>query len=880
MSLFRRLRYLFRRQRVEDDMAEEMRFHLEQRAAELAAAGLSAEEARDAAQRRFGNTASLQEQAREQRGWGWLERFRQDLTHAARQLRRAPGFSLLAIVTLGLGIGANTAMFSVLNGILLKPLPYPELDRLERFYRTTPTHPDGNFSAADFLELRAARQDYGEVVAYTAAGASLSEPGYPAEMAYAARATPDLLTLLGVQAQLGRNFRPHEDTPGRDRVVILSHRMWRNRFDRSPDVIGRTIRVDGEPHEIIGVLPESFNDWRYLGGVDFFRPLALTAEQARDRHATDLRVVGRRANTLTAAESAAFASALGARLAREFPEANAGSRWRTVLLQKDAAGGSGLVVLPMLIALSAAVLMIACSNLANLLLARTMARARELAVRAALGASRLQLLRPLFLEALLLSLAGGTLALLVAHAFNHWAAVRSTADNGEQVRLVLDHAVLGWALLASLITATAFAVAPALFALRLDLNQTLKSGGRGATAGRGQQRFRQLLIIAQFALAMVLLAGAALFIRGLGDLQNRRAGWETAHVVTGSALLPAARYGDAEKMTAFHRLTLERLAALPGVAAVSLSTATPFFDWTDIRKFVVEGRALPPPGQEPVAMVNLISPDYLATFNTRLVAGRTFTDRDNAGATRVALVSQSTARALFGTAEPLGRRLAVAGSPTPAWAEVVGVVADIQSSDPEPGTVSGRVYLPLAQEPRGQLEIAVRTNGVAPVTLVDPIRAVMTELDGDLPIRRLAPADVVIDRTFYQLRFLRDMLTAIGLLGLALASLGIYGVVTRTMAQRTDEFAVRLALGASAADITRLVLGSGVRQALLGSALGLLGAFAVSAGIAAAFPGIRANNPLVLAATTLVLVSIALVACWLPARRAGRIDAISALRAE
>ncbi|MBX3738457.1 MAG: ABC transporter permease [Candidatus Didemnitutus sp.] len=880
MNFRRRLRTLFRRRNAEAEMAEEMRFHLEQRAADYVADGLSPTDAHLAAQRKFGNTAALQEHARDTFGWGALERFGKDVVHAARQLVRAPGFSLLAIVTLGLGIGANTSMFSLVNGILLKPLPYQRVDQLERIYRSTAQNSEGNLSPADFLALRKAQSSYGTVIAYTPASASLSEPGRPAELAYSARTTADLFSVLGVTPQLGRTFRPEEDQPGRDHVVILSQRTWRGRFLSAPDIIGRTVRIDGVPHEIIGVMPESFNDWRFLGVMDFFRPLALTPAEAADRQGTRLRVIGRRDASLTPAESAGFIASFGERLAREFPEANHGSSWRTVSLQKDAAGSSGLIVLPMLVSLSAAVLLIACSNLANFLLARTMARAREFAVRAALGASRLQLLRPLFAEALLLSLVGGGVAIFVAHWFRDWAAQRSTRDNGEQVIFTVDWHVMGWAFAASLFTALVFSVGPALFALRLDLNETLKSGGRGTTGSRGHQRFRQFLIVAQFTLAMVLLAGAAQFLVGVDDAQNRRAGWESAPLATGSMLLPAGQYGDDAKLTAFHRLTLERLGALPGVEAVSLSAATPFLDWNDVRKLIVEGQPLPAPGQEPAAMFNAVSPQYLATYGTRLVSGRTFDSRDTANSPRVYLVSQSTARALFGESDPIGRRIALAGRGAPAWGEIVGVVSDIQSADPEPNTVTLRVYPALAQEPTRAVVIAVRAAGVAPSGLLDSIRTTMADLDSDLPIDQLTTADASIARTFYEMRFLRDMLTAFGVLGLGLASLGVYGVITRTTAQRAGEFAIRLALGASPRDITRLVLGAGVRQALLGSLLGLLGAYAVTSALSSAFRGVHANSPLILAATTLILIAVALVACWLPSRRASRIDAMAALRAD
>ena len=876
----RRLRALFRARQLEREMAEEMRFHLEERAADQLADGVPPDEARDAAQRKFGNLASLQEQARQARGWRWLENLALDFRLA---LLKSPGFTFLAIVTLGLGIGTNTAGFSIFSGILLKPLPYPDTAQLDRLYRATTQNRDGHFSAADFLDFRRAVAGYGELAAYTAANASLSDPGHPAEFAYAARSTPNLFAVLGIRPQLGRDFRPGEDTPGRDRVVILSQRMWLSRYGGQPDIIGRTIRIDGEPHQVIGVMPVTFNDWRYLGMVDFFRPLALSPEQAADRSSTYLRLVVRRSPAHSQAEVTGFVASFGARLAADFPGVNAESTWRADLLQASILPRNAPAMIGMFVVLSSLVLLIACSNLANLLLARTMARAREFAVRGALGASRTQLLRPLIAESLLLALAGGGCAVLLALWFNDYMALRSTGDNGEQVVIDLGWQVFGWAFVASLFTAVAFGIAPALFALRLDLNQTLKSGGRGAMGGRGHQRFRQILIVGQFAVAMTLLAAAGVNIGGLHELNNRRSGWESANLVTGTILLPAAKYSDAEKITAFDRLALERLAALPGVASASFSSFTPFFLWTDVRKFVVEDRERPPPGHEPAAMVNGVSPQYFGSVGTRVLAGRAFNERDTAAATKVYILSQATARALFGDENPLGRRLAQAGGTggeNLRWGEVVGVVSDVESAVSETSPVPAQIYQPMDQEPRRQREIAVRTTGAAPSTLADSIRATIASLDPDLPVRKLRPADLAIERANYQTAVGRDIISTMAVLGLALASLGIYGIIARTMAQRAGEFAIRLALGATLGNITRIVLASGVKLALLGSALGLLGAVGAVRVVAAANPSMHMNSALVLAATTLLLVAVALVACWLPARRAGQVDAMAVLRAE
>jgi predicted permease len=799
---------------------------------------------------------------------------------ALRQLIRTPGFTLMAIITLGLGIGANTAMFSILNALLLKPLPYAQSEQLERIDRATPQNPQGRMSPADFLDLQREMQSYGEIGAYALGDTSLSETGQPAEVVRALRTTANFFSVLRVQPQLGRDFFAREEIRGNDRVVLISQRAWQNRYGGRADVIGRTIRVDGEPHEIVGVLPAMMNDWRHLGAFDFFRPLALDQQKAADRRTTTLRVLGRRSDKLSATDASGFIANFGARLAADFPEVNAGSTWRVIPLNSSAVSSAATKMIGMLIGVSGFVLLIACCNLANLLLARTMARAREFAVRAALGASRMQLLRPLIAESLLLAVGGAISSMLVARWVVDWLSARTVGQNGERMVFPFDWNVFGWAFAASVITAVAFGLAPALFALRLNVNNTLKSGARGMTGGRGHQRFRHGLIIGQFALAMVLLAGATLYIRGVDQLNSTRGGWESEQLVTGSVVLPGGGYGDAAKMNTFHRLTLERLESIPGVASASISSYTPFFNWGDVRKYLVEGRELPQPGHEPAAVVNSVSARYFETFSTRVLSGRAFNERDNLAAPKVFIISQTMAVALFGKENPIGRRIAQTVIGTPQWGEVVGVATDVKSVMNDPGPVTFQLYQPMAQDPRPYNEIAVRTTGVAPSTLVPAIRSVMTELDPDLPVRQLQPADITIERANDQLRIVRDMLAAFAALGLGLASLGIYAVIARTMAQRTGEFAIRFAMGAGMVDITRIVLASGVKLALIGSGIGLIGAIGLARFLATFNPGMRFDNPFVFIGTTLLLIAIALVACWLPARRAARINPIEALRAE
>src|SRR3954463_12304558 len=764
---------------------------------------------------------------------------------AFRSLFRSPGFSFLAIITLGLGIGANTAMFSIVNTVLLKPLPYPESEQLQRLDRVTPQNSQGRVSGADYVDLCREMRTYGDIGAYALGDTSLSEPGQPAEVVRALRITANLLSVLGVQPQLGRNFLPREDVAGNDHVVILSRRCWQQRFGSAHDIIGRMIRIDGQPHEVVGVLPGWFNEWRPLGAFDFFRPLALDQQKSSDRRTTFLRLLGRRHDGLSEADATGFIVNFGARLAKDFPEVNAGAVWRPVALNGTAFPKNAIALLSLLIGLSAFVLLIACSNLANLLLARTMARAREFAVRGALGASRLQLLRPLINESLVLALAGGVCSVVVARWAADWLSLRTVSENGERFSFAFDWHVFGWAFAASAITAVAFGLAPALFALRLNVNDTLKSGARGTTGGRGHQRFRHALIVGQFALAMVLLAGAALYIRAFNELSNSRGGWESARLVTGTVILPTASYADPDKINTFHRLTLERLQALPGVSSVSISSFTPFFNWGDVRKYIVEGRDLPQPGQEPAAVVNSISAAYFDTYQTRVLAGRAFNERDTLTSMKVFIISQTTATALFGNENPIGHRLAQTGTDNPQWGGIIGVAADVKSVLPDSGPVTLQLYQPMSQDPRAYNEIGIRTTNTAPSSLVVPIRNVMTQLDPDLPVRQLQGADVSIERANTQTAILRDMLAAFAVLGVGLASLGIYGVIARTMAQRSGEFAIRFALGACIRDITHLVLTSGVKLALIGAVIGLGGAIGVARFLAAGSPSMHFDNPLI-----------------------------------
>ena len=803
-----------------------------------------------------------------------------DLRHAFRALYKTPGFTLIAIMTLALGIGLNTAMFSLINTILLRPVAFPEPEQLVRLYRATPEQDRGGFSVADYLDLARSGNDFGQFAAYDNATVSISGPGQPAELRDSRRVTSSYLEVLRIQPALGRAFDATEEIHGNHRVVMLSHAFWLNRFSGSADVIGQTVRIAGEPHEIIGVLPASANDTRIMREVALLCPLAFTDAQRAARNQAALNVIGRRNASVSEQQGEAFIHNFGARIAAAYPEDNAGISWRSENLRVSTGNSRGRVIMAMLLGLSSFVLLIACSNLANFFLARTISRAHELAVRTSLGASRPRLIRPFVFESLIVASAGGAGALMVSVWSTNWLSAQSVATGGSVLEFPLDWRVLGFACTVVLFTALFFGVAPALFATRVNVNQALKTGARGTTAGRGHQRLRAILVVGQFTLAMVLLAGAGFFVRGTSNLLKDHFGWDTENVVIGGVELPKATYPDGSAVIALHQRAMERLAQLPGVIAVTASYASPVSGLPGPRGYLVQGRELPVKGQEPSASFNGVYPGYFDVIGTRLVRGREFVDTDTSTSPKVVIINEAMARALFPTEDPIGQRIARADITPHQWAEIVGIAADVRSPGVYHKPVAFQVYHPFPQEPWQFVLFSVRTVGIPAESVLAPFRAAVASVDADLPVQDLRTVQASLDRVSFDLQMLEKMLGTFALLGLSLAGLGIYGVIARTVAQRTGEIGIRMALGAQVSDVVTLVLGSGLRLALLGAALGLFGAFGLSQLFTSIMPAMKTDGSLVLAAATGLLVVIALVACYLPARTASKVDPLVALRAE
>jgi putative ABC transport system permease protein len=803
-----------------------------------------------------------------------------DLKFALRALIKSPFFSFVAIVTLALGIGLNTAMFSLVNSLYLRPLPFGDPGKLVRLYRGTSENPFGDFSPADYQELRSAEAGFGHFAGSSDESVSVSAPGAAPELEDAFRVSSNYFEVLKVRPEMGRVFRHDEETHGKDRVAVISHAMWMSRFAGAADILGRTIRIDGEPHDIIGVLPESADDGRVIRHTGVFRPLGLGAAEMASRGGPWLRVIGRRDSTISVDQGKAFVAALGERVAHEFAKEDAGASWRSEDLLGSTGNQSGKLVVAMLLGLSGFVLLIACSNLANFVLARTIERSQELSVRSALGASRFQLVRPLALESFILAGVGGLSSLPIASWSARWLSAQSVANGGSPMAFPLDWRVLGFALLASLATALFFGTAPALLISRLNINRTLKSGMRGATAGSGHQRMRRLLVIAQFAMAMTLLAGAGFLASGADNLVRHHYGWDSGNVVVGDFDLPKAKYDTPEKILAFQRQLTGRLASVPGATSVALAYALPYTGQVGTRPYLVEGRDRPAKGQETPASYNGITPDFFRVTGSRLLAGRAFGDSDTAASARVAIINQGMARALFANDNPVGHRIARADTDKPEWSEIVGVAGDVLPTGIYQQPSPFQVYHPLAQEPWQFATFGVRAAPGALKDVLAAVGAAFAAVDMDLPVRNLMTADARIERSSFDLGMLKRMLGAFALLGLSLAALGIYGVIARTVAYRTQEIGIRMALGATMADVSRLILGSGLKLGVAGAAIGLAGAVGITRLLASMMPAVDASVAGVVAGAAAVLAAVALVASYLPSRAASRVDPAAAIRAE
>ncbi len=800
-----------------------------------------------------------------------------DLRHAVRSLAKSPGFTALAVLTLALGIGLNTSMFSLLNLLVLRPLPFPERDQLVRVYRTTPQSQTARHYYPGFLELAPEVSSVATLAAWRFWNYALAVEGRPAVNLNGWRVSSNLFSTLGAQPALGRFFTADEDRPG-NHVIVLGYHTWQAHFGGDPAVIGRTVTLDNESTTIIGVASASLASVPLLAG-DVYRPLALTDSEKTNYGSAEVQLLARLQPGITIEQFNARLKTIAANLGPTRPVDHAKDGLHAVSLQSSTRSSSTIGIAVMLLALAGFVLLIACGNLANLQLARAISRAHEHAIRAALGASHTRLLRPSLTESMLLAVSGGGFGVLIAVWTNDWLSSQLAANGPVNSELALDWQVLAFALVVSLFTGVVFGVAPAWFISRTRVSETLKVGARGSTGDRTQHRLRHSLIVLQFANALVLLAGAGFVIAGVDKLLSIDPGWKYDSIARTVLTLPQAKYSTPEQSYSFYTRLEERLAALPGVQDVTVAWTLPLFGYLTNRAILIEGQERPPAGHEPTAGVNGVEPSYLDTLQIKLIAGRNFTTADNFTAAPVAIVNASLARALFPDGNALGRRISVAGTNDPVWAEIVGVMPDIKMAlagfvDPVPF----QVLRPLAQEPWNYVTIAARSD--QPELLVNSMSQAIAALDPNLAVQELDTVNQAIARAYAGFRMIKTVLICFAGLGLFLAALGLYGVIARLVAQRTPEIGIRMALGAQRHDVTWLILGSGLRLISYGAAIGIVGSVGLYFILSRWSQAPDINVPSVFAIVTAILLLVGFIACWLPARRATKVDPIVALRTE
>jgi len=792
-------------------------------------------------------------------------------THAFRALRRQPTFTLIALATLALGIGANTAIFSVIKTVVLNPLPYADPERIVVLWEVSPEGNQDRVSIPTFEDWRAEVKSVAALAAYRHVDLSFAGRGDPRNVP-AVRATPELFAVLQASAMLGRTFTREEAVPGADRVVVLSHGFWTRTLGADPGAIGQVIRLDAQPHTVIGVMPQAF-EFPTGTNAEIWAPLAFDPKDmhGRSRRARSLTVVGRLAESASAARAQDEIGVLAQRIAAEYAASNQGWSARVVAAHEQLVGASR----PALMVLMGAVgflLLIVCANMANLMLARLSSRTREFAVRAALGASRWEVARPIMAESILLALGGGALGLAAAFALLRGLAVLPDARLPRLDQLQMDLGVLAFTAVVSVVVALAFGMVPALHASKTDLRAEL-SESAGTTASPYARHVLGGLVVVEVALALVLLVGAGLMIRSFSKLLQVDPGFQSSNVVGAQVLLPATKYRERQSLARFYEDVIERLRRTPGVRNASAVSTLPMSDvgMAMALPFNVEGQ-MPPRGEDPLADVRIVAPGYFETMGIRLLEGRFLDERDVETAPRTSVINETMARRYFPDRSPLGQ---IVQNPH-GRSEVVGVIADVraQGLDTEP---KKQVYLPLRQSPMAGMAVVARTEQ-DPLALGSTIQSIIWSVDPEQPIYRLSTMDQILARAVFLPRLSTTLLAAFALAALLLAALGIYGVLSYSVSQRTREIGLRMALGSSGRQTVGLVVRHSLMLVAIGGALGLVAAVFLARTMAGVLYGVGPFDVPAFALSLVVLLLAGIGASLLPALRATRVDPMVALR--
>jgi putative ABC transport system permease protein len=793
-----------------------------------------------------------------------------DTRYGIRQLAKTPGFTLVAILTLALGIGATSAMFSVINGVLLRPLPYGDPDDLVRVYEVVPQYGRFSVAPASFLDWRQQNTVFERIAAVSARSTTFRGADGPERITSAA-VSWDAFELLRVEPILGRGFTKDEDTPGSDAVVVLSHGMWQRRFGGDRSVLQRTISLDGRPVTIVGVMPPDF--YFPARATDLWTPIALDPANA-SRGGHFLLVIARMKLGVSVQQAGAEMKTIAERLAQQYPDSSANESAEVIALHEQVVGGIRRALLILLGAVGV-VILIACANVANLLLVRASVREKEIAIRTALGAGRRRLVLQMLAESLVLALAGGTLGLLLAYLAIPPIQTLSAGSIPRVNDISIDATVLAFVALVSVATGVVFGLAPAWQASRAGLGEVLKEGGRSSAVSGGRW-VRRGLLVAEVALSIVLLVGAALLLRSFARLTGVDPGFRADGVLAFQVSLPRPSYPEDHHRAAFFDRLLERLDAMPQVGAAAMVHSLPLRGGY-VLSFTVQGRPAPKPGEGHAANFRSVSPRYFETLGIPLMRGRTFTERDAATAPMVAVVDDAFVRRHFPNEDPIGRGIDI-GNGTDGFYEIVGVVGDVRyeelDASPDP-----TMYVPFAQDVFSTMWIVARTNG-DPAPLAPAARQVVRELDPGLPAYSMTPLADVVSDSVAERRFSVLLLGLFALIALFLAAVGVYGVMAYTVNQRTQEIGVRMAMGAQRGDVLRMVVGDGMKLALAGLAIGLAAALALARIATSMLFEVTPFDPASYGATAIVLLAVAALACYIPARRATRVDPIVALRQE
>jgi putative ABC transport system permease protein len=887
-EMWRRVGMLLRRDAAARELEEEMRLHREMKERELIERGASEDESQYAAARAFGNGLSLTERSREAWGWRWLEDFGQDLRYGARTLRKNFGFAATAILTLALGIGANTAIFSVVNTVLLQQLPYRDPGRLVWVDEYSPRMNDSATPNPEYTNWALNNHTF-EAMAALGGGLpmNLTKAGEP-EQIDAGIVTPNLLDMLGVRPALGRPFTPEEGLPGGNRVVILTDGLWKKKFGADPNVVGKGVELDQESYTIVGVMPAGFQ-YPQRG----FKPELLGALQLPpkvDWSSMRLQLtqtIGRLKPGVTIEQAQADLAELSRRTSADMPAGFAhmrdGLQVQTTRLH-DKLVGDVRPTLLMLLAAVGGVLLIACVNIANLQLARTANRQKELAVRAAIGASRLRLVRQLLTEGALIAFLGGAVGL--AFAAGGVCVLQAYAPQNflEAKSITMDRWVMLFMLGITCATVALFAAIPSLRASKPDVDAKLKDGRDTASSSAGQRRVRSVLAVCELALAVVLVAASGLLLRSFVLLSNVDPGFDASHVLTVSTMLPMTKYRDAVKRNAFYDEMLRKVRALPGVRSAGLTTSLPLTNFTMIRTFSVEGQPDKQAEQTPPVVVEHVSPGYFETLRVPLLAGRAFEELDSKSETHMVIANQAFVQKYIG-GEPqaaVGKRMRFGNGPGPAlpWETIAGVVASVRHAkldhEADPEIYVARGHGGLTETIAG---LAVRTE-LDPRSLAGAVRDAVQQVDPEQPVFDVRTMEQRIAEAASGTRFNATLLGFFGVVALALAVVGVYGVIAYSVAERTHEIGIRVALGASRGNVAGMVMGQGMVMTVAGLVFGLAGALFATRFLSSLLYGIQPRDPVILGTAAGVLGVVALAACWVPARRAMRVDPMVALRHE